>query len=146
VGKNSFVITGTGTGDLADLDGSKYSLIEEYDEYKFYLKSSGDVKPSSEALTHGTIYNLSKEIGAVIHIHSLSLWNFMLENEYLRTLNVPYGSLQMIEDINRLYTQNVLGDAKFAMLGHEEGIVTFGKDLEEAEMVLNGIIRHFMDK
>ncbi len=139
--ENSFVITGTQTGDLHTLASEHYSLIEAYNDEKFFLKSSGAIKPSSEALTHGTIYNLSDEIGAVIHIHSKILWDFMLDADYKRSENVPYGSTEMIEEVKRIYTDaNPLNNPKFVMSGHEEGIISFGKNLKEAEFALLEII------
>ncbi len=139
--KDSFIITGTQTGNLNSLDAKHYSLIEAYNNEKFYLKSSGAIKPSSEALTHGTIYHLSPEIGAVIHIHSKSLWDFMLKKEYKRTKNVPYGSSQMIKEVKKIYQDiNPLKNPKFVMSGHEEGIITFGKTLKEAEFTLYHVI------
>jgi hypothetical protein len=144
VSEKSFVITGTQTGDLESLHAEHYSLVEDFDDTQFYLKSSGASKPSSEALTHGTIYNLSSKIGAVIHIHSRKLWEFMLKNEYLKTNDVPYGSQEMIADIKDLYAKNDLDNAKFAMLGHEEGIITFGKDLQTAERELLKILKDFI--
>lgn len=141
LGKNSFVITGTQTGDLHALSAQHYSLIEAYNDEKFFLKSSGAIKPSSEALTHGTIYNLSPEIGAVIHIHSKILWDFMLNENYKKTENVPYGSTEMIEEVKRIYKDdNPLKNPKFVMSGHEEGIISFGKTLKEAELALLKII------
>jgi len=138
---NSFVITGTQTGDLENLEASHYALIEAFDDKQFYLKSSGAIKPSSEALTHGTIYNLSPNIGAVIHIHSQTLWEFMLKGSYLKTEKVEYGSTEMIEEVNRLFsTIKPLSNPKFVMAGHEEGVMVFGKNLEEAEQVLYRII------
>lgn len=139
--KDSFVITGTQTGDLRSLSCEHYSLIEAYNDEKFFIKSSGAVKPSSEALTHGTIYNLSPDIGAVIHIHSKQLWDFMLEKNYKKSEDVPYGSTQMIQEVKRLYKDdNPLNNPKFVMSGHEEGIITFGKNLKEAEFTLLEII------
>jgi len=135
--ENSFIITGTQTGNLNSLDAKHYSLIETYNDKEFYLKSSGAVKPSSEALTHGTIYNLNPKIDAIIHIHSKSLWDFMLKRDYKRTENVPYGSTQMIEEVKRIYQNiNPLENPKFVMSGHEDGIITFGKTLKEAEFAL----------
>ena len=139
--QNSFVITGTQTGALQSLDAQHYSLIENYDDEKFSLISSGAIKPSSEALTHGTIYNLSPEIKAVIHIHSKALWDFMLISNYKKSENVPYGSIKMIKEVKRIYQDiDPLNNPKFVMSGHEEGIITFGKDLKEAELVLYHII------
>ena len=145
VSSNSFVITGTQTGDLETLVGKHYSLVEEFSDSEYYLKSSGMVKPSSEALTHGTIYNLSEDIKAVIHIHSLALWRFMIDNGYLVTNDVEYGSREMIADIQKLYEQNSLENAKFAMLGHEEGIITFGATLKEAELILLELVGEFIN-
>ena len=139
---NSFVITGTQTGHLAKLSGEHYSLVEEYNDKEFYLKSSGSIKPSSEALTHGTIYNLSSNIGAVIHIHSKEIWNFMLTHDYLKTKDVEYGSIEMIDEVNRIFSNiEPLSNPKFVMAGHEEGVMAFGEDLVEAELVLMGILK-----
>jgi ribulose-5-phosphate 4-epimerase/fuculose-1-phosphate aldolase len=146
VAENSFVITGTQTGHLAELDEFTYTLIEAYNDKKFYLKSSGAIKPSSEALTHGTIYNLSPEISAVIHIHSKVIWKFMLKNNYLSTDNVEYGSTEMIDEVNRLfYTMLPLSNPQFVMAGHEDGVMVFGKDLFSAELVLYKILGEMLN-
>jgi len=135
--KDSFVITGTQTGHLAQLKGEHYSLIEAYNDKEFYLKSSGAIKPSSEALTHGTIYNLSSKIGGVIHIHSKEMWSFMLKNDYLKTKDVEYGTEEMIDEVNRIFsTKNPLDNPKFAMAGHEDGVMVFGETLLKAELSL----------
>ena len=142
VDSNSFVITGTQTGHLENLNASHYSLIEEFNDKEFYLKSSGVIKPSSEALTHGTIYNLSPDIGAVIHIHSKAVWKFMLNGGYLRTKNVEYGSTEMIDEVNRLFSKiKPLSNPEFAMAGHEDGVIVFGKILADAELTLYKILR-----
>ena len=141
VDTNSFVITGTQTGHLKNLEAEHYAFVEAYDDKKFYLKSSGAIKPSSEALTHGIIYNLNDEVGAVIHIHSKVVWEFMLENDYLKTADVEYGTVAMIDEVNRIFsTIDPLSNPRFVMLGHEEGVMTFGRDLAEAELVLFEIL------
>jgi len=142
IDSDRFVITGTQTGHLGDLDASHYALIEAYSDQDFYLKSSGSIKPSSEALTHGTIYNLDPKIGAVIHIHSKAVWDFMLKETYLKTKDVPYGSIEMIDEVNRLfYKIEPLSNPKFAMTGHEEGVIVFGTTLADAELTLYKILR-----
>ena len=139
--KDSFVITGTQTGALSKLQGEHYALIEAYNDKEFYLKSSGVIKPSSEALTHGTIYNLSSKIGGVIHIHSKEIWNFMLKQDYLKTKNVEYGTEEMIDEVNRIFSAiNSLDNPKFAMAGHEDGIMIFGETLLQAELSLYFIL------
>ena len=148
IDKHSFVITGTQTGHLKDLNANHYSLIEEYNDKEFYLKSSGAIKPSSEALTHGTIYNLDENIKAVIHIHSKSIWRFMLESSrYLKTKDVEYGSIEMIEEVNRIFsTTPPLDNPKFVMTGHEDGVIIFGESLKEAELNLFNILSSFLIK
>jgi ribulose-5-phosphate 4-epimerase/fuculose-1-phosphate aldolase len=142
IDSNSFVITGTQTGHLENLYASHYALIEAYNDKEFYLKSLGAIKPSSEALTHGTIYNLSDEIGAVIHIHSKVIWSFMLNGGYLRTKDVEYGSTEMIDEVNRLFSKiKPLSNPEFAMAGHEDGVIVFGKTLADAELTLYKILR-----
>ena len=146
VGKNRFVITGTQTGHLSDLNENHYSLVEECDDENFYLKSSGAIKPSSEALTHGTIYNLSNQIKAVIHIHSTPIWNFMLNQNYLKTTKVEYGSIEMIKDINKIFSQiDPLTNQKFVMTGHQDGVIIFGKTLQNAELTLYEIIKNMLN-
>jgi len=141
VGRDSFVITGTQTGHLATLQGEHYALIEAYNDKEFYLKSSGAIKPSSEALTHGTIYNLSSDISAVIHIHSKVIWNFMLKNNYLKTKDVAYGTKEMIDEVNRIFsTIEPLSNPKFVMAGHKDGVILFGTDLLSAELTLYKIL------
>ena len=136
-----FVVTGTQTGHLEQLGGSDYALIEAYDDAAFYLKSSGMIKPSSESLTHGTIYDLSPKIGAVIHIHSASMWRFMLDNGYRKTEDVLYGSEAMIDEVKRIYAEiDPLSDPKFVMSGHEDGVMFFGKTLKSAELTLLDVI------
>ena len=66
-------------------------------------------------------------------------------DHFLVTNDVPYGSKQMIKDINELYIKNPISDSKFAMLGHEEGIVVFAKNLKEAELILYEIIGKFIN-
>jgi len=148
--KNSdgtFIVTGTQTGHLSSLQGKHYAFVEAYDDRDFYLKSSGIIKPSSESLTHGTIYNLHKDINAVIHIHSQSIWKYMLQNEYLKTDNVPYGTQAMINEVNRIYGSiNPISNAKFVMSGHEDGVMTFGRTLEEAENTLYKVISEILDR
>ena len=142
---DTFVITGTQTGHLNRLTPKHYSLVEECDDRGFCLSATGAVRPSSEALTHGTIYGLSPDITAVIHVHSMVLWKSMLSGDYLHTEKVPYGTIEMVEETERLYQDiSPLSTPCFAMAGHEEGIICFGRDMDEAEQVLYEILRAYL--
>ena len=147
VSSSSFVITGTQTGHLSKLDATHYSLVEEYSDRDFYLKFTGAIKPSSEALTHSTIYNLSDKIGAVVHIHSKPIWQFMLDRDYLATDRVEYGSIEMIEEVNRIYKDiDPLSNPKFVMAGHKEGVMIFGRNLYEAELNLLEVLGRYLQE
>ena len=139
-----FYITATQTGHLAQLGRSHYSKVTSYDFNTFTLHSKGHDKPSSEALSHAMIYELDPAIRAVIHIHSAPLWRFMIDKGHLSTA-AAYGTPEMTEEITGLYqTSKPLEEPLFVMKGHEEGIIVFGKSLKEAEIVLLGMIKKYL--
>ena len=50
---------------------------------------------------------------------------------------VPYGTPEMAKEIKRLFEETSLSNEKIMVMGgHEEGIISFGKNLEEAANVL----------
>ena len=53
---NKFLISGTATGALPVLGPDGYCLITSFDIDKNRVVSTGPVKPSSETMTHGVIY------------------------------------------------------------------------------------------
>lgn len=140
-----FLITATQTGELEDLNSKHYSLVKDVNFNTFATSAIGYSKPSSEAITHAAIYALDKDINAVIHVHNEKLWNFMLENDYLATNDTPYGTPEMVLDIKAMYKKiDALSNNSFVMKGHFEGVVTFGKNLKEAEEVLYKIIHNLL--
>mgnify|MGYP001595030931 CR=1 FL=1 len=143
--KNSFVITATQTGELPKLSPKYYSFVKKVDFKKFTTYAMGPSKPSSEAITHACIYNLDPDIKAVIHIHNEKIWDYMLKNNYLSTKDTPYGTPEMVEDVNNIYKNiNPFLNNAFVMKGHFEGVVTFGKSLKDAEKTLYEIIKKLL--
>ncbi len=140
-----FFITGTQTGHLANLKIEDYSLVEKVDFDSFTTYASGACRPSSEAITHACIYELDKSINAVIHVHNEKLWRYMLENNFLSTSDVEYGSLEMVEDIKKIYKDlDVLKNMIFVMKGHFEGIFIFGKNMQEAKTRLYQVLARLL--
>lgn len=140
-----FLITATQTGHLSKLSKDEYSLVEAINYENFKTIASGKSKPSSECITHGAIYGLDKKINAVIHIHNEKLWNYMLKNNYLSTNDTPYGTPEMVQDVINIYKDTgALSNNIFVMKGHFEGIVSFGRNLTEAEIALFNIIKKFL--
>ena len=141
---SSFFITATQTGELEHLDREFYTFIDSYDFKNFSVTSMGKHKPSSEALSHAMIYEISSKIDAVIHIHSKALWEFMKEQNSLFT-EAEYGTIKMVEEIASLYEgKDPFAESAFVMRGHEDGVMVFGKSLEEAELILFDIMRKYL--
>ena len=143
-GSKSFFVTATQTGNMQSLTREYYTYIYDYEFDTFKVISQGAHKPSSEALSHAMIYAIDERITAVIHIHSLALWRYMKAQDTLAT-TAAYGTAEMVEEIRELYnTLDPLTNNAFVMKGHKEGIITFGRSVEEAELILYNIIQAYL--
>ena len=143
-GSKSFFITATQTGRKYTLSREYYTYISDYDFSTFKVISQGTHKPSSEALSHAMIYAIDDRITTVIHIHSLALWKFMKGKNDLAT-TAEYGTAEMVEEIAGLYTNlDPMMNNAFVMKGHEEGIITFGRSVEEAESALYAVMQAYL--
>jgi len=143
VGQHSFFITATQTGKQASLSQDEYTLVESYDFDSFTVFSQGVFKPSSEALSHAMIYEAHPDIAAVIHVHSAPLWQMMIQTNALAT-TAEYGTADMVQEIAALYQdKDPFSNNAFVMKGHEDGIITFGKGIAQAEHKLYQIIQAY---
>ena len=129
-----FVISGTQTGELADLKPDHYALVLECDPDRNLVVASGPVRPSSESLTHGTLYDLDSSLRFVMHAHSPEIWRCAsLLGLPITDEQVAYGSPEMAEEVRRLFRDSDVCDRHvFSMGGHEDGIVSFGRTADEA--------------
>jgi hypothetical protein len=134
---NSFLISGTATGGLARLNESHYSMVTDFDLSTNSVTCKGPVKASSESLTHALIYECSPATNAVIHIHNLSMWNGFIHKVPTSNGNIPYGTPGMANEVRRLFAETTVSMEKIIVMGgHPEGIISFGKDLDEAGDIL----------
>jgi len=139
--KKTFLITGSATGLLNKLDENHYVLVNEYDFTLNRLVCKGPIKASSESLTHAAIYECSPETNAVIHIHNITLWENLINKVPTTSENVLYGTPDMADEIKKLFNKTKVAIEKtIVMGGHKEGILTFGKTLEEAGKILLGTL------
>lgn len=130
---NEFIISGTQTGHLGHTDGRHYALVTACDIATNRVSSTGPVRASSEALTHAAIYQLDDAINAVVHVHSPLLWNKLLDNAPTTARDVSYGTPEMALEFARLYKDSdFAADGIAVMAGHDEGLVSIGRTLEEA--------------
>lgn len=135
---HAFVISGSQTGHISGLEIKHYALITECYPEKNRVAARGLTRPSSESMTHGTIYALDNSVNGVIHAHCSEIWR------YAENFRIPitsehagYGTPEMASEIGRLFVEtSVRQQGIFAMGGHEDGIVAFGKNLETAGVLL----------
>jgi ribulose-5-phosphate 4-epimerase/fuculose-1-phosphate aldolase len=135
--EKKFLISGTATGGLAALDESHYSLVTDYNLSTNSVTCEGPLKASSESLTHALIYECAEAANAVIHIHNLELWKRLMHRVPTSREAISYGTPEMANEIKRLFDETALSKEKVMVMGgHREGIISFGKDLEEAGSIL----------
>jgi hypothetical protein len=133
-GRRAFLVSGTQTSGREATELAGFALVERSEPAANRVASRGPVLPSSEALTHGALYDLTSEIRAVFHVHSPELWRRAGE------LGVPVtapdaaeGTPALAAEIRRLRPGWVLaGCGVVAMGGHQDGVLAFGRTEEEA--------------
>jgi ribulose-5-phosphate 4-epimerase/fuculose-1-phosphate aldolase len=130
----SFLITGTQTNHLPQLGPEHYAVVERCDPDQNRIVAKGPVKPSSETLTHGTLYQLDSGIQYVMHVHSPEIWQSAARLNIPETgKDVVYGTPEMAQEIKRLFDQPQTSEKKImAMAGHQDGIVAFGSTASQA--------------
>ena len=131
-GTDNFIITGSATGKQPLINADHISLVTTFDIKKNYIECCGNVKASSESLTHAAIYMLPFDINAVVHTHHKALWN-KLKGIYPTTAtNAAYGTAEMAAEIVKIMMKPGRKESVIVMGGHEDGIITFGKNLLSA--------------
>lgn len=141
---DGFIISASQTGHIQKTDSEHYVYILGCDLVQNKVSASGAANPSSEALTHGALYQANPEINFVFHVHCPELW---LDREVLEIpatdAEVEYGTPEMAKEIKRCL---VSGDNRdngiIAMAGHEDGIISYGDRADRAGDIL---IRFFLE-
>ena len=144
---SGFIITGSTTGQFAELKPSHYSQVSNYSFTQNSIACSGLTKASAESLTHAAVYEADPEVGAVVHIHCLWLWEKLL-NVYPSTSGeIEYGTPEMALAVKELAGKlNPETEKIIVMGGHQEGILAFGQNLEEAtSAIINSYNRYQND-
>ncbi len=129
-----FAVSGTQTSHLPDLTADHYAIVLECHPKENRIVATGPIHPSSEAMTHGMIYSLRPAVQYVLHVHSPEIW------KNARRLALPatdpaaaYGTPEMTREVERLFAATPLGQqGLFVMGGHEDGVVSFGRSLDDA--------------
>lgn len=145
-GWRHFFITGTQTGHKPTLGAGDIALVTAYDIAANTVECEGLIAASSESMTHAAVYELSAEIGAVIHVHHRALWQRAAVHVPTTAAHIAYGTPAMAREMLRLCREaGLLQRGVLVMAGHEEGVITFGKDLASAEATLNQVLIDFTE-
>lgn len=133
-----FLISGSQTGHLPVLTDADFAVVERCDVGENRVVARGALRPSSESMTHATVYQQDPAAQAVIHAHSPEIWGLADDLAIPQTAaGVPYGSPAMGDEVARLFADQRLAEKKiFVMGGHVDGVVTFGQTIDEAGFVL----------
>ena len=126
---DQFIISGSATGQLRTLTKEHFSLVTAFDIEKNTVICEGQIAASSESMSHAALYKSNHNINAVVHVHHNKLWSNHLNKLPTTPKNAEYGTPEIANEIKKLAHVSV---GIIIMGGHEEGIVSFGTNLEEA--------------
>lgn len=143
---NQFIISGTQTGGIPVLSREHYCLVKATDLSSNTLYSSGPSKPSSEALSHASIYSQDTNIQCIIHAHNPDIWQATQALKLAHTgKKIAYGTPDMAYAINKLFQSGQLKQQPlFTLLGHEDGVISFGRDFPEAAFAMINTLANAM--
>ena len=132
-----FIISGTQTGGVPRLTTAHYTKVIAGDFKKNCLTCEGPIEASSESLTHLAVYQADQSVKTVIHVHYKKLWKKLLGVVPTISKRISYGTPAMARGVLQLFKETDVKRLKvFVMAGHEEGVVSFGKNLNEAGAII----------
>lgn len=127
----AFIISGTQTGGRERLAPADYVTVTACDPLRNRVAASGAIPPSSEALSHGVLYQANPRIAWVMHLHSPEI--FAAGDRLGLPVTdpaAPYGSPAMAAEIRRLAPLSGW-PGLLVMGGHADGILAFGATADE---------------
>lgn len=134
---NQFYISGTATGGIPELDQLHYPLVEQCNSLLNAIWCRGLIKASAESMSHAAIYSANAKVEAVVHIHNLQLWEKYIDVLPTTSKKIEYGTPEMAFEISKIMTMpETLKNKVFVMGGHKEGLISFGKTIKEAALVI----------
>lgn len=134
---NQFVITGSATGDIPELEPGHYVKVNSFNIDDNAVMCTGPLKASSESLSHAAIYLADRGTNAVIHVHEIDLWNQLKDKLPTTDFSMEYGTPGLAKEIQRLFRESDVFEKRIIVMGGDRaGIITFGHDMDEAVGVL----------
>ena len=126
---DEFLITGSQTGLLAELTAHHYAHVLDSCLELNKVWSRGPIAPSSEALTHASIYSANWNIRFVFHCHSPDIWaNAARFGIPVTSDQQSYGTPELAAEVLKLVSGFSPGSSGlFAMGGHLDGVVAYAR-------------------
>jgi hypothetical protein len=130
----SFIISASQTADRPHPGPTDYTCVTDWDFAANRLTATGPASPSSESLTHAALYDADPAIGCILHVHCPEIWQ---RGDALALPGtdpqVAYGTPAMAGEVGRLYREyGFAGHGVLVMGGHQDGILGFGRDPDDA--------------
>jgi ribulose-5-phosphate 4-epimerase/fuculose-1-phosphate aldolase len=132
--RQPFLVSGTQTGGLRSTTAEHYALVQQCEVGANEVESEGPVAPSSEAMTHAALYAAEPRLRFVFHAHAAEIWSAARRLELPATpADVDYGTPKMAWAVEKLMPLRQTREQRaIAMLGHQDGVITFGETADEA--------------
>lgn len=126
----AFIISGTQTGGLPELQPRHYVTVVDSDPTLNQVRAVGPVKPSSESLTHGLLYQVDPAIAWVMHLHSPAIYLRQKELKLpVTAASALCGTPQIAMEVSRIHAAHASAEpCLLVMGGHADGILAFGTD------------------
>jgi hypothetical protein len=138
---SKFFIPGEATGAISILEPVHYIRIDGCNFNENALKCSGPLKGSSESLTHAVIYQADPGTNAIIHAHSIELWESLKGKVPSTDVQYLFGTPGMAGDIFRLFKETDVIEKRIIVTeGEKAGLLAFGNDMDEAINILMSYI------
>ncbi len=129
--ENTFIVSGSSTGSAPVLTSDEYVLVTDFNISHNILKSSGQIPPSSESMTHGIIYRTMPDVRCVMHVHNTMLWKTYKHVLPTTAEHIPYGTPEMAKEVKRLIlTLSPHSPQIIVMGGHQDGLIVLGKSID----------------
>ena len=142
--EGTFIISGSATGGLVTLKQSDYALVTDYNINDNTIECTGLTQASSESLTHAAIYQSRPQVGSVVHIHCLWLWEKLLNDYPVTSAEIEYGTPEMANAVGKLASEIKDQEENIIVMGgHQEGILIFGTTLVAATVQVFNIYNRY---
>jgi len=128
----AFLVSGSQTSGLKAPISKDFACVEAFDHEAARIVSHGEVRPSSESMTHAVLYKMNPDIRCVLHAHDAVIWDYARDLGLSSTPeDVEYGTPEMVLAVEAI-ARRLGGVGVFSMGGHRDGIIAFGRNEDEA--------------